>query len=51
MDRRNDGDRHEVFDRRDVERAIKANRITVTESKSLPAFCESGLDGHAYLDK
>jgi arginine decarboxylase len=37
--------------RRDIERAIKANRITVAEGKSLLAFYESGLDGYTYLEE
>lgn len=37
--------------RRDIERAIKANRVTVAEGKSLLAFYESGLDGYTYLEE
>lgn len=37
--------------RRDIERAIKANRITVAEGKSLLAFYENGLDGYTYLEE
>lgn len=37
--------------RRDIERAIKGNRITVAEGKSLLAFYESGLDGYTYLEE
>jgi arginine decarboxylase len=37
--------------RRDIERAIKFNRITVAEGKSLLAFYESGLDGYTYLEE
>ena len=37
--------------RRDIERAIKLNRITVAEGKSLLAFYESGLDGYTYLEE
>jgi arginine decarboxylase len=37
--------------RRDVERAIKANRVTVAEGKSLMQFYESGLDGYTYLEE
>jgi arginine decarboxylase len=37
--------------RRDIERAIKANRLTVAEGKSLLAFYESGLDGYTYLEE
>lgn len=37
--------------RRDIERAIKSNRITVAEGKSLLAFYENGLDGYTYLEE
>jgi arginine decarboxylase len=37
--------------RRDIERAIKGNRITVAEGKSLLAFYENGLDGYTYLEE
>ncbi len=37
--------------RRDIERAIKTNRLTVAEGKSLLAFYESGLDGYTYLEE
>jgi arginine decarboxylase len=37
--------------RRDVERAIKASRLTVSEGKSLLTFYEQGLDGYTYLEE
>ncbi len=37
--------------RRDIERAIKLNRVTVAEGKSLLAFYERGLDGYTYLEE
>ena len=37
--------------RRDVERAIKGNRLTVAEGKSLLTFYEQGLDGYTYLEE
>ncbi len=37
--------------RRDIERAIKFNRLTVSEGKSLLSFYESGLDGYTYLEE
>ncbi|MBX3387764.1 MAG: biosynthetic arginine decarboxylase [Phycisphaeraceae bacterium] len=37
--------------RRDVERAIKANRLAPAEGKSLLAFYERGLDGYTYLEE
>lgn len=36
--------------RRDVERAVKLNRLTVSESRSLLRFYEDGLDGYTYLE-
>ncbi len=36
---------------RDVERAIKLNRVTVAEGKSLLAFYERGLEGYTYLEE
>jgi arginine decarboxylase len=36
--------------RKDVERAIKLNRLTVSEGKSLLMFYEQGLDGYTYLE-
>ncbi len=37
--------------RKDVERAIKSNRLTVAEGKSLLMFYEQGLDGYTYLEE
>ncbi len=36
--------------RRDVEQAVKNNRLTVKEGKSLLQFYETGLDGYTYLE-
>ncbi len=37
--------------RKDVERAVRANRITVQESRQLLHFYESGLGGYTYLEE
>ncbi len=37
--------------RKDVERAVRAGRISLTESKQLVKFYESGLDGYTYLEE
>lgn len=37
--------------RKDIERSIKLNRLTVAEGKSLLAFYERGLDGYTYLEE
>lgn len=37
--------------RREVERSIKANRLTPAEGKSFLAFYERGLDGYTYLEE
>lgn len=37
--------------RREVERSIKAGRLTVAEGKSFLAFYERGLDGYTYLEE
>jgi arginine decarboxylase len=37
--------------RKDVERAVRAGRISLTESKQLLRFFESGLDGYTYLEE
>jgi arginine decarboxylase len=37
--------------RKDVERAVRAGRISLTESKQLLRFYESGLDGYTYLEE
>jgi arginine decarboxylase len=37
--------------RKDVERAVRANRITVQESRQLLGFYESGLEGYTYLEE
>jgi arginine decarboxylase len=36
--------------RKDVERAVRANKISLTESKELLGFYEAGLDGYTYLE-
>ena len=37
--------------RKDVERAVRANRITVQESRQLLHFYETGLGGYTYLEE
>lgn len=37
--------------RRDVERAVRGNRITVQESRQLLHFYENGLGGYTYLEE
>jgi arginine decarboxylase len=37
--------------RRDVERAVRAGKISVTESRQLLRFYESGLEGYTYLEE
>jgi arginine decarboxylase len=37
--------------RKEVERAVKAGRITLNESKQLLTFYESGLGGYTYLEE
>jgi len=37
--------------RREVERSIKANRLTVAEGKAFLNFYERGLDGYTYLEE
>ncbi len=37
--------------RKDVERAVRANRLTVQESRQLLHFYESGLGGYTYLEE
>jgi arginine decarboxylase len=37
--------------RKDVERAVRAGKISVTESRQLIRFYESGLDGYTYLEE
>ncbi|MBM3994434.1 MAG: biosynthetic arginine decarboxylase [Planctomycetes bacterium] len=37
--------------RKDVERAVRGNMITVQESRQLLHFYESGLDGYTYLEE
>lgn len=37
--------------RKDVERALRANKISLEESKQLLRFYESGLEGYTYLEE
>jgi arginine decarboxylase len=37
--------------RKDVERAVRGNKITLHESRQLLRFYESGLDGYTYLEE
>jgi arginine decarboxylase len=37
--------------RKDVERAVRASRISLNESRQLLRFYESGLDGYTYLEE
>jgi arginine decarboxylase len=37
--------------RKDVERAVRANKITVQESRQLLHFYETGLEGYTYLEE
>jgi arginine decarboxylase len=37
--------------RKDVERAVRAGKISLSESKQLIKFYESGLDGYTYLEE
>ena len=36
--------------RKDVERAVRAGKISLDESRQLLNFYESGLDGYTYLE-
>ena len=37
--------------RKDVERAVRAGKISLGESRKLIQFYESGLDGYTYLEE
>ena len=37
--------------RKDVERAVRAGKITLTESRQLLHFYESGMEGYTYLEE
>jgi arginine decarboxylase len=37
--------------RKDVERAVRVNKITVQESRQLLRFYETGLEGYTYLEE
>ena len=36
---------------RDVERAVRAGKITINESRQFMRFYEDGLDGYTYLEE
>ncbi len=46
-------DTEDMFEavRKDVERAIKLNRLTVSEGKAMLMFYEQGMDGYTYLEE
>jgi len=37
--------------RKDVERAVRAGKISLEESRQLLRFYESGLEGYTYLEE
>jgi arginine decarboxylase len=37
--------------RKDVERAVRAGKITLNESRQLLKFYETGLEGYTYLEE
>jgi arginine decarboxylase len=37
--------------RKDVEKAVRANRISLNESRLFLRFYESGLEGYTYLEE
>jgi arginine decarboxylase len=37
--------------RRDVEKAVRANRISLSEARLLLRFYENGLEGYTYLEE
>ncbi len=37
--------------RKDVEKAVRQGKISLTESRQLLRFYESGLDGYTYLEE
>ena len=37
--------------RRDLERAVRAGRLSLSESRKFIQFYESGLDGYTYLEE
>ena len=37
--------------RKDVERAVRGGKLSLTESKELLRFYEAGLDGYTYLEE
>ncbi len=37
--------------RKDLERAVRNNKITLNESRQLLQYYESGLDGYTYLEE
>lgn len=37
--------------RKDVEKAVRTGKISLTESRQMLKFYESGLDGYTYLEE
>ncbi len=37
--------------RRDVEKAVKTNRVSIEESREFLRFYEAGLEGYTYLEE
>jgi arginine decarboxylase len=37
--------------RKDVEKAVRTGKISLTESRQLLRFYENGLDGYTYLEE
>jgi arginine decarboxylase len=37
--------------RREVERAVRANKLSLNESRQLLRFYETGLEGYTYLEE
>jgi arginine decarboxylase len=37
--------------RKDVERAVRSGKISLTESRQLLRFYESGMEGYTYLEE
>jgi arginine decarboxylase len=37
--------------RKDVDRAVRAGKISLTESRQMLRFYEAGLDGYTYLEE
>jgi len=45
------GDKLTELLRKDVERAVRAGKISLSESKKLIQFYEAGLNGYTYLEE